>query len=381
MTDTHPARRPIRVLHLRDSPWVDGPGRTILETASRIDRSRVEYHVAAFSADQRNAHPLVEALRQRDCPVEVIADRRGIDRHLIGSICDLMERLQIDVLHTSEFRSNMLGILCRRQRPVRLVATAHGWIANDLRGRCYRIADKTALRAFDAVVLVSHAMRGLVPRWWLPDKRVHVLHNALVLDSYGRDVVEMPRPVRDLSRGATILNVGRLSQEKAQALLLRAVAALAGEYPELRLKFAGTGPLKASLQQLAAELGIAERVEFLDYVSDMPRLYLDTDLVVQSSLTEGLPNVILEAAYLRVPILATTVGGTAEVVQHQRSAWLIEPGSVSALTQGLRQFLRDPVQFARMAQTGHDYVRTHFSFDARTERLMAFYESLLGARV
>lgn len=369
--------RPIRVLHLRDSPWVDGPGRTILETGSHIDRSLVDYHIGAFVAGE-GAHALVDGARARGLSVHVIPDRGGVGRELVERIVALMEQLQIDVLHTSEFRSNVLAILCRRRRPVKIVTTAHGWIANDLRGRIYRLADKFFMPRFDATILVSRAMRALVPRWWQPDSRTHVLPNALVLGSYGRDVLSQPRARSVDPRGAVLVNIGRLAPEKGQELLLRAMAALAPDYPLLRLKFAGIGPLEARLRELAAELAIADRVEFLGYIADMPRLYADVDLVVQSSFTEGMPNVILEAAYLRVPIVATAVGGTAEVVEHGRSAWLLPPHSLDALVQGIRQFLTRRADFVAMGDAAHDNVRRNFSFDVRTQNLVAIYQRLLG---
>jgi glycosyltransferase involved in cell wall biosynthesis len=356
---------------------VDGPGRTILETAARIDRTRIDYHVGVLVGSADGKHQLVEALDARGVPVHHLTDRPGIDKAVVADIVRLMEALDIDVLHSSEFRSNVLSLLAARARRVKRVATVHGWIANDPKGRIYRLVDKALLRTFDKVVLVSHATRKLVPRWWLPDSRVQVLHNGLMLDSYGAEVVTAARPVRDVSRGASLINIGRLSPEKGQPLLLQAVAALAREYPQLRLTFAGIGPLEQSLRDQAQALGIADRVTFLGYVADMPRVYADTDLVVQSSLTEGLPNVILEAAYLRVPILATAVGGTAEVVEHGRSAWLIRPGSAALLEQGLRQFMRAPQKFAEMAAVAHERIRTHFSFEARTRKLIGLYESLL----
>lgn len=372
--------KPIRVLHLRDSPWVDGPARTILETAARIDRSRIDYHVGVLAGDASGKHELADALKARGVPVHTIIDRPGIDKAVIADIVRLMEKLDIDVLHSSEFRSNVLTVLAARRRRVRKVSTVHGWIANDAKGRVYRLVDKTLLRAFDKVIFVSNATRALVPKFWISASRGQVLHNGLMLDSYGNDVVNAPRAVRDLSRGASLINIGRLSPEKGQDLLLRAVAALAGEYPDLRLTFAGIGPSEQSLRDLATQLGIASRVSFIGYVTNMPPVYAGVDLVVQSSLTEGLPNVILEAAYLRVPILATAVGGTAEVVEHGSSAWLIAPGSVEQLVQGLRQFLRDPKRFAAMAARAHDRVREHFSFDARTRKLIGLYESMFGAR-
>lgn len=367
-------RYPIRVLHLRDSPWVDGPGRTILETASHLDRSKIDYHVGALISHDDGKHPLVDALQARGTPVHKLRDRGGIDGALIDAIVALINDLNIDVLHTSEFRSNVLGLLCRRKRPVKLVATSHGWIANDARGRVYRMLDKVLLRGFDTVILVSGAMRRLVPRWWLPDERVLILPNALVLESYGRGVVNAARRQLDPAGVVSLLNVGRLSPEKGQDLLLRAVADLIVDYPRLKLSFAGIGPEESALRALAKQLGIEHNVEFLGYVSDMPRLYAQSDLLVQSSLTEGMPNIVLEAAYLRVPMVATRVGGTDEIVEHGKSAWLVRPGSMEELREGIRRFLSGPQAFVRMAALAHERVLEQFSFDVRTRRLTEFYE-------
>jgi glycosyltransferase involved in cell wall biosynthesis len=200
-----------------------------------------------------------------------------------------------------------------------------------------------------------------------------------VLGRYGRDYVDAERRKADPKGRVTLLNVGRLSPEKGQDLLLRAVATLSKDYPGLELHFAGIGPLEQPLRDLASSLGISERVRFLGYISDMPPLYRDVDLVVQSSLTEGLPNVILEAAYLRVPIVATDVGGTGEVIEHNRSGWLMQPGSVDVLVDGIRRFLEDPQRFAQMGAAAHENIRGHFAFDVRTDRLTKLYEALCAS--
>jgi len=368
--------RPIRVLHLRDSPWIDGPGRTILETAKRIDRSLVDYHVGAFVTEPGVRHPLVDALRERGLPVHEIPDQGGAGPALVATLVDLLERLQIDILHTSEFRSNVLGLLCRRKRPVKLVSTAHGWIANDLRGTAYTLLDRVLLRGFDRVILVSHAMRRRLPRWWAPDSKVSVLHNALMTDSYGAEVLDAPRRTVEPLGEIRVLNVGRLSPEKGQRTLIEAIAALLPELPGLHLWFAGVGPLEGSLRDTARTLAIDERVKFLGYIADMPALYRDVDLVVQSSLTEGLPNVMLEVAYLGVPVVATNVGGTSEVIEHGRTGWLVAPGSVQALAAGIREFAARPSEFAAMARSGRSRIESEFSFANRTRQQVDIYRGL-----
>ncbi|MBP7611026.1 MAG: glycosyltransferase family 4 protein [Steroidobacteraceae bacterium] len=376
MSATGRGSRPIRVLHLRDSPWVDGPGRTILETATRIDRSRVDYHVGAFVSRSTEPHPLVEALQQRGLPVHPIEDRGGVGSAMVSKVVDMIDRLEIDVLHTSEFRSNVLALLCRRKRPIKLVSTAHGWIANDLRGHLYLWADRLLLRQFDRVILVSHAMRQRLPPWWVPDSRVQILHNALMIETYGRELLDRPRLAPDPSGEVRLLNVGRLSVEKGQDHLLRAVGDLTVDYPRLQLFFAGVGPFETRLRQLAAQIGIEERVRFLGYVGDMPALYASVDLVVQSSLTEGLPNVIVEGAYLGVPIVATDVGGTREVIEHGVSGWLVQPGDHRALSDAMRRYLSDPSASITMAARGRARIESRFEFSARTESQMQIYTEI-----
>jgi glycosyltransferase involved in cell wall biosynthesis len=370
------AHAPWRVLHLRDSPWLDGPGRTILETAAHVDPARVDFHIGAL-VSKEGSHPLLSAARQRGLQAIAIRDPGGGISGLVSQILSVVEQHDIQVLHASDFRTSLAALLCRRRRPsLKVVATAHGWIANTLRRRVFRFLDKFLLRQFDRVILVSHAMRRLVPRWWLPDSRVTVMHNALVLESYGQDARQRSRPPAGPDRDVVMLNIGRLSPEKGQAMLLEALARLLKRWPNLKLQFAGVGPLEAALRAQAEAAGIATRVEFLGYITDMPPLYSNCDLVVQSSFTEGLPNVILEAAFLRVPIVATDVGGTSEVVQHDHSAYIIRP-STDELVAGIDAFMSDPARFAAMSERAHDNIMAKFSFAARTSNLMRFYDDLL----
>lgn len=370
--------KPIPVLHLRDSPWIDGPGRTILETATHIDRARIDYQIAPLVVDDGAQHPLVVAARERGLPVQPIHDPGDSLAALTGRVVELVDRLGIEILHSSEFRTNLVALRCRKLRPgLKLVSTAHGWIANDLRGKLKSFVDRILLRRFDRVILVSQAMRRRLPAWWVPDSRVRILRNALVLERYetaARARVRSPPggPAGDI----LLLNVGRLSKEKGQGLLLRAIAELAPSHPRLRLTFAGTGPLEDDLRQLAMQLSIGDRTKFIGYVTDMEEVYGTASLVVQSSFTEGLPNVILEAAYLGVPIVATDVGGTAEVIEHGVSGWIVPPRSLKALVGAIRYFLENGARFEEMTHAARVRIEEKFSFQARTSGQMDIYEEL-----
>lgn len=370
----------LRVLHLRDSPWIDGPGRTILETATCIDREKVDYQVGVLVAEAGCMHPLLSEMRRRGLPAHEIVDNGTSMLQVVSRVIRLIDECRIDVLHTSEFRSNAIGVLCRMRRPVRLISTAHGWICNDMRGTVKSILDRIALRRFDRVIFVSEATRRRIPRWWVSDQRARILHNALVPGRFARSAEARPPLDQDEKRRVRILSVGRLSREKGQDLLLHAVAVLAREGREVCATIVGTGPLESELRKLSESLGIGNRVHFAGLVSEMTDAYVNADLLVQSSTTEGLPNVILEAVSLGLPIVATNVGGTAEVVEHGVSAWLVKPRSCDDLIEGIRHFLRHPGDFAAMSAVARATVESRFSLADRTRRQTEIYAELAASR-
>ena len=368
---------PVRVLHLRDSPWVDGPGRTIVETAARIDRARIDYQVGVFVPAQGIGHPLIEAIRRRGQPVHAIVDDGSSLSAVAERVTALAMSLRTEILHTSEFRSNAIGLLCRRRLPMlKLVSTAHGWIANELRGKVKALLDRVLLRRFDRVIVVSHAVRRRLPGWWITDRRVRVIHNALPFEPFDRAPAAGPRRAPASSGPVRLLAVGRLSPEKGFDLLLSALAEVARDFPAIELSIAGTGALADSIAAQVKRLGLTNKVNMLGYVNDMADIYHHTDLVVQSSLTEGLPNVMLEVAYLGVPVVATDVGGTREVIEHGVSGWLVRPGSAAEIAAGIRRYLAQPAQFIEMARRGRQRVVDGFSFAARTGRQTAVYEEI-----
>ncbi len=369
---------PVRVLHLRDSPWIDGPGRTILETATHIDRDRVDYQVGVFVRTTAGDHPLVRALRERGLPVHEIADDGSSIGAVARRVAGKLRVLGSQILHASELRSGIAALLSHRPSGTRLARTAHGWIANDLRGRLRQWLDLASLRRFDQVIVVSEATRRRIPGWWIPAARVRVLHNAIVAANFVRSGRRRPSVPIAASDDVTLLCVGRLSPEKGQALLLQAVAQLVAHYPKLRLVIAGRGPMEESLRRQARDLGVENNVNFEGYLADMSGVYDSADLVVQSSFTEGLPNVILEAAYLGVPIVATDVGGTSEVIQHDVSGWLIRPRRKDEIVAGILAYLRNPARFLALARAAQAKIEADFSFAARTSAQMALYEELAG---
>src|SRR5262249_9818316 len=136
--------------------------------------------------------------------------------------------------------------------------------------------------------------------------------------------------------------VGRLSAEKGFDLLIRAVGRLLKGGADVQLIIVGDGEERPRLEALITELGLVDRVLMLGYRPDVSELYQAMDVYALSSLSEGLPNVLLEAMALEVPIVATRIAGVPRLVRDEVTGLLVEPGSVDALTHGLDRLLADP---------------------------------------
>lgn len=376
------ASQPYTILDLRDSPWVDGPGRTILDCAETIDASRFRIVVGAFDGGQPNGTAYEHEARMRGLEVARISERRSLDPEVLRQIVTLGRDCGADLLHTHDFRSDLFGFAASRILGIPFVSTVHGWIANDFRGRISTWLDKQVLRKSAHVIAVSEESRRRLGGW-ANSNRCTVIPNALRVEQYRPD--RSGRRFRESngvsSNHVLIANIGRLSPEKSQLDFLVAARELSRRHDCLRFVLFGNGPDRAHLEQYVSESELEEVVVFAGYREDMIALYNEIDLVVQTSLTEGMPNVILESLLMEVPVVATNVGGTAEIVTDLETGLLIPPGNPAALVAAIERFVSDRDGFTAMARKGREHIIANFDHGRRVIRLGELYEHVIAMRM
>lgn len=372
----------ITILDLRDSPWVDGPGRTTLESAVRVDREKYHIIVAGFSGGAQKTGEYLREAERRGLTVARLEESGAFDPAVITQVLRLIDLHAVDIIHTHEFRSNVIGLVCARLRRLPVLATCHGWIANSAKGKIRVFLDRLALYFFDHIIVVSKKLQAQLNRQGIGLARISALPNAVAFENFVR--VPGENRFRDelgvQSSTALIANIGRLSPEKGQFEFIRTASAVLRDYPDVRFILIGIGPDQSRLEQLVNEYGIADKVIFCGYRSDMPSIYSSLDLVVQSSFTEGMPNVILEAAAMEIPVIATQVGGTAEIIEHNVSGILVRPGATEELASAVLNFLQDRMKHQDMARRAAHSVRQRFSYESRTGALIRIYDNLVSGK-
>jgi glycosyltransferase involved in cell wall biosynthesis len=365
------------ILDLRDSPWVDGPGRTILECAEDIDDAKFRIVVGAFDSRQPEGTLYEQEARRRGLDVVRIHERRSADLGVLKQILSFVCSQEIDLIHTHDFRSNLYGRIAAKLTRKKVVATVHGWITNDSKAHVKKKIDKLLLRFADHVIAVSNNTLSLLGNS-IPTSRCTIIPNALRIENYC--------PIRPLGKfrkeftieegDVLIANIGRLSPEKGQRLFLEAAREIAKKTSGIRFVLFGIGPDQNNLEAMVNGSGLNDVVLFAGYRNDMNTIYNDIDLVVQTSYTEGMPNVILESLLMEVPVVATNVGGTREIVRDGETGVLIPEGDLRALLHNISEFLRDPGPYKEMAKIGRRDVASRFNHRDRVRSIGEIYEAL-----
>lgn len=163
------------------------------------------------------------------------------------------------------------------------------------------------------------------------------------------------------------------------ATAIRALALVARRFPQASLTLAGTGPERAPLESLVAELGLSGRVHFAGRLErdEMAALLRRATIAINPSLVDNMPNSVLEALASGVPVVSTDVGGVPFIVQHEASAWLVPPRDPEAMAAALLRLLDDPALAGRLARAGLDVAR-RYSWSAVAPMLAGHYRSMLG---
>ena len=205
----------------------------------------------------------------------------------------------------------------------------------------------------------------------LSGRKPRLIHNAVSFSRPPADPARLPALPKD--PGTLIVgSIGRLETQKGYTYLLDAVPKVASVFPKAVFYVFGEGGLHQELEEKAARLGISDRIHFPGIRADIPYLLQELDLFVLPSLWEGFPTVLMESMVCNVPVIATQIPGTSELIQSGRNGWLVLPEDPPALADAILEALGSPERAAACArQAAIDVQR--FTIDAIAEEYLKLY--------
>ncbi len=367
------------VVHLMASPFVGGPERQMLGLARNLSP---DWRTAFLSFAERGlSRPFLEAAAGDGFRAGRLKENAP---HFLRAAAEVPERLRTlgaDLLCCSGYKPDLIGWLAARRAGVPVVAVAPGWPAATWKVRCYEALDRWVMRRMDAVVCVSEGQAVKVRRAGVPPERAPIIRNAIHAEAFGPAdpaVRESLLGLFAVRPSKLIAAAGRLSPEKGFDVLIEAAARLAPERPDAGFILFGEGPLREELTKRIAEHGLQRRFILAGFRSDLERALPACDLAVSSSHTEGLPVVVLEEMAAGLPVVATAVGGTPEVVEDGVTGRLVPPGDPAALAERMAQLLAAPEQAQEMGRAGRRRVETCFTFAAQAEQYERLFRRLIA---
>lgn len=376
--------RRLRVLYLIDSLGRGGAEHLLVEYARLLPDLGVDAEVVALQA--RDGNPGAEALRDAGTPVRTLGIERLRQRGAYARVSDSIDSASPDIVHTQLEFSYILGSIAAHRRRIPTLATLHT-LEEPMRGtRAWarnRLTAYALRRYADRVVAVSdHARRHHIDHLRLSPDRVTTLYNGIELGPFSAASGERRRVREELgipAEASLIVTVAVLRPPKGVSDMLTALPRIAARKPDSRYLIVGDGPARDDLERQAVRRGEAGRVHFVGRRADVPRMLAAADLFVLPSRAEALPTVVAEAMAAGLPVVATSVGGTPEMVGPETGI-LVEPGDPVALAAACLELLGDPDRRASMGAAAAEVAAERFDIRRQAARLVEMYRVLAAAR-
>ena len=315
---------------------------------------------------------------------EMAAIRKGLIR--------LVQKYQIDVIQTHLLRSLdfLVGSLKFSDPNLLVFWTVHNYQfelrADQLPGQRWLLGPKNYLhnalyqmastRVNGFIAVSDEVERAILQTMRVNKSRVTTICNGVDVRRYQRKVdrntIRTNLGLKETDQ--VMIVVGTLKEQKGHRYLVEAAAPLIAQRNHLHILFAGDGPLRNSLQQQVQQLGLGSHIHFLGNRKDIPDLLAASDYFVLPSLWEGLPMALIEAMASGIPVLATCVSGSQQVVASGETGVLVPPGDVDQLRQAMAEMIANPERAKQMGQAGSAHVEARFGAGKQADEHLALYQ-------
>jgi glycosyltransferase involved in cell wall biosynthesis len=368
--------------------YLGGTERQVMNLAAGLDPERFDLHMACNG----KVGELLEEATALGVPVTEYAINSlynvGSMRARLRFARDLRAH-SIEIVHSYGFYSNLFAIPAARLAGVPVVVASIRDCGETLTP-AQKSAQKLFCRMADCILANAEGVRRWLIREGYPARKIQVIRNG-VLKPPPMVGAGWLRKEFGLAPDARLIAVcSRLNRMKGLEYFIDAAAIVSRQRPDVRFLIVGgnghrsDGDYQAELERYAASHGLESRVIFTGFRTDVARMLQEIDISVLPSLSEGLSNTLLESMAAGVPVIATKVGGTPELVEDGSTGLLVPPRDPGALSQSMTLMLDNPGTARRLGEAGRDHVLSRFSIDKMVADTQSLYAKLLsasGARV
>lgn len=382
---------PIPVLHIITRLIVGGAQENTLFTASRLDSTR--YRVEVVSGPQTGTEgSLIEEAQAQGITVTILPHlmRQVSPLHDLQALITLTRHIRrgsYTIVHTHSSKAGILGRLAAHLAGTSVIVhTVHGWSFHDymppLTRRIYILLERWMARFTHAIIVVAEKdiAKGLSAGIGRREQ-YHLIRSAIPLDNFNSLCVDRVTVRQELGLPVDAMvvgSVGRFSSQKNPLDWVRVAGIIGRARPQAHFLLVGDGPLRPHVEMLLAQEGISGRSILAGLRRDVPHLLGAMDVLLLTSLWEGLPRTIPEAQAMGLPVVANRADGTIEAIQDGLTGYLCSPTDLQDTAARVMTLLDDPVLRAELGARGRAAALAEFDLPVMIEKIERLYGKLLA---
>lgn len=320
--------------------------------------------------------PLVNKMQEKGVKTYRLEMRDPFDLKAAKELSNLCKSLDIDVIHTQFLRENYISILSKIYNPkIRVVYTNHVILYNN---RVQKIFNKIMTPFDKGIIAVSNKSKEVMIDNGVSKNRINVIYNGIDMESRDQESYSTIREEFDISKDDYILlNISRFSPEKGPDFFIKSISRLEEISSKgFKCLMVGDGPLLEETKKLSKELNLNDKVIFTGFRKDIPNILNGSDIFINSSSNENLSFAILEAISKGLPVVATDVGGTKDIVNESNNCGiLVKYGDEEEMAGAVEEIMSNPKLYEKYSKNGLSVAKDKFDIEIMFKKTFELYEN------
>lgn len=367
-------------MHLIATNFYGGPEKQIIEHFKILDKRKWSCYLTSF-LEGSNPNEILEIARINDISSFSIPMGYPLDFFALFKLIKILKSTKINLLLTHGYKADILGLIAAKIVGIPIIAFSRGDTQDNLKVRFFWKLDHIALRFVNKIIAVSDAQRKKINNLGIGQKNTSVVRNAISVNDYPvyssihRSKFRQKLGIND--DAIMVVSAGRMSKEKGQIYLINAIDKIYDKIANVYFVFCGDGPDRSKLEEIVSIYKINKICKFVGFRKDLPEFFNAMDIMVLPSLTEGLPNVVLEAFAVRKPVIASNVGGVNEIVIESQNGKLTPPADVECLGKSILELVESSNKREVFGNNGYNLVKNKFTFQKQLNEIEKIYEDIV----
>lgn len=368
---------PIPILHLITDLSIGGAQTSLRNLVTRLDHSEFDITVACLN---NGDSAIAQSIKASGIPVIDLNMTSKFRLDALWRFYKLLTENQPKILHSWMYHPNIIGRLLGRVTHIPVIITSR---RNTVIGSAWREKiNRCTSRLDDKVIAVCELARQLeIDNAGVQADKVLTIYNGIDPDRFilpsHEEWLQKRQQLGIPKNSFVAVSVGRLHKQKGFSILIKAIHEVSKTIPNIYQLIVGGGIIKAELMMEVQKLGLSKQVILTGERLDISEILGVCDIYLSASLWEGLPNTILEAMAMQLPIVATNVGGTPEVIVDNQTGLLIPPANPHAISETIQYLFHRPYTRKIMGQSGRNRVFQHFTTSRMVQETKKLYYQLL----